>query len=185
MKFKNIVLGIGIVIVFALVLWQGIETFYPSQQYEDYCGNVSVPQSIESQKMAAAVPGVDYVYSNATFCLAHNGTWQNGYCDYYYVCQKSYESAMDGHSRVVFYISLIVAVIAFIIGFLILSVEPVGSALLGSGVWAIFYGSVVNWRNIGVAFRFVLLLFVLVLLIYIALRLNRKDKKSKFWQFWK
>jgi len=178
MNFKNIVLGIGIVVIFALVLWQGIEAFYPSPQFDDYCGNVKIPQSIPELK------GLDQSI-NSTYCLENNGTWQNGYCDYYFECQKSLEFDLDTHSKIVFFISLIVALIVFIVGFLILNVEPVGSALLGSGIWAIFYGAVVNWRNISSIWRFVLLFIALILLIFIALRLNRVDKKKKFWKFWK
>src|SRR3989338_6194448 len=37
MKIKNLVLGIGIIIVFALALWQGIEAFYPSPKYDSFC----------------------------------------------------------------------------------------------------------------------------------------------------
>ena len=34
---KNLVLGIGIVVIFALALWQGVEAFYPSSKYDDFC----------------------------------------------------------------------------------------------------------------------------------------------------
>ena len=37
MNVKILVLGIGIVIVYALMLWQGIEAFYPSPQYDKFC----------------------------------------------------------------------------------------------------------------------------------------------------
>jgi hypothetical protein len=178
MNFKNIVLGIGIVIIFGLVLWQGIEAFYPSPQYNNYCSNVKVPQPVTTD-----VKNLD-ISTNSTYCLENNGTWQNGYCDYYFECQKALNKDLDAHSKIVFFISLTVALLVFIIGFLILNVEPVGSALLGSGIWAIFYGSVVNWRNISSIWRFLLLFVALVLLIFIAIRLNRPNKKKKFWKFW-
>lgn len=161
MNIKNIVLGVGIVVVFALALWQGIEAFYPSPQYEDYC-DVNV----------GPFPGSE---SNATLCSETGGVWKNGYCDYYYGCQKEYEAARDPHARVVFFVSLIVAIIAIILGYTFLSTEPVGSALIGSGIWAIFWGSAINWRNLSDIWRFLLLLVVLVLLVWIALKLNKKD----------
>jgi len=160
MNVKNIVLGIGIVVVFALALWQGIEAFYPSPQYKDYCD------------IGPRAPGAE---NNITACKNSGGVWRNDYCDYYYECQKKYDAAKNPHSRVVFFISLIVAIIAIIVGFSILNIEPVGSALIGSGIWAVFWGSVVNWRNLSDIWRFLLLLVVLVLLIWIAIKLNKKE----------
>lgn len=160
MNVKNIVLGIGIVVVFALALWQGIEAFYPSPQYEDYCED------------GIGFPGAE---SNVTVCEDSGGIWKNGYCDYYSECQKEYDAARDPHAKVVFFISLIVAIIVIIVGFSILSIEPVGSALIGSGIWAVFWGSVVNWRNLSDIWRFLLLLVVLILLIWIAIKLNKKE----------
>ena len=120
-----------------------------------------------------AVKEVNY-YHNQTFCLENNGTWRNGYCDFYYICQQKFDLDSDAHSKVVFMIYIIVAIIVFIVGYSILTIEPVGSALMGSGIWAIFYGSVVNWRNLSNIWRFLLLLVALVLLIFIAVRLNKK-----------
>ena len=40
---KNLVLGIGIIVVFALALWQGVEAFYPSPQYEKFCNTIPTP----------------------------------------------------------------------------------------------------------------------------------------------
>lgn len=176
MNVKNIILGIGIVVVFALVLWQGIETFYSTPQWEDYCNSVEVPQPIGAE-------GKVDVYNNQTYCLEQGGEWKGGYCDFYSECQAEYDNAMNKHSWWVFTISLVVAVIVILVGFSILSIEPIGSALIGSGIWAIFWGSVVNWRNFGEIWRFLILLLAFVVLIWVAWRLNSKKKKS--WMFWK
>ena len=92
----------------------------------------------------------------------------------------NYDMARDRYSKNVFIISLVAGVITFIVGFFVLSIEPVGSALIGSGIWAIFYGTVWNWRNFGNVWRFLLLLVVLIVLIWLAVRLNRK-RKGGFW----
>ncbi len=165
MNVKNLVLGIGIVVVFALVLWQGVEAFMPSPQWEDYCNENTIP----------AIP-VKPEAEEREDCVANGGVWRNGYCDYYSECQRQYNEASGRHSQKVFFVSLIVAVIAVIIGFTFLKIEPVGSALIGSGIWAIFYGSVVNWRNFSTTIRFVLLLLVLVLLIWLTVKLNKKKR---------
>lgn len=174
MKVKNIVLGIGIVIVFALALWQGVEAFYPSPQWDNYCGSVEIPRLVADKDVN--------FYNNQTLCLENNGTWRNGYCDYYSECQESFDEAMDKHAMYTFFISIIVGIIIIIVGYSILSIEPVGSALIASGIWAFFYGSVVNWRNFSDIWRFLLLLAALVLLILFAIHLNR-NKKGKWWDF--
>lgn len=162
MNVKNLVLGIGIVVVFALVLWQGVEAFYPSPDWQDYCGSVG-PTKPDTELTSEE-------------CVASGGTWQNGYCDYYVECQKMFEEENGKHSQAVFFISLIVAIVVGLIGFTLLKVEPVGSALIGSGIWAIFWGSVINWQNFSTAIRFILLLIVFVLLVWITARINRKKK---------
>jgi len=158
-KLKNFALGIGIIIVFALVLWQGIETFYPSPQWDDFCGNIIIPRPVPIEEPSTLpVEEIDYKE-----------------------CQDRYDLEQDAHSKIVFVISIIVGIIAIIIGYTILSIEPVGSALIGSGVWSIFWGSVVNWRNFANLPRFLLLLLVLIILLWLALKLNTKKKKG-FWQ---
>ena len=175
--FKNIILGVGIVIGFGLVLWQGIEAFYPSPQYENFCAQQTPKPAIETQGQ----------------CTAQNGTWfpQNvqcitapcpqGYCDFSEVfteCQKEWDEAQDKHAKIVFFIALIVGIIVIIIGYTILKIEPVGSSLIGSGIWAIFWGTVINWRNFANVGRFILLLIVLILLIWLAIKLNLTPKKK-------
>jgi len=154
-KVKNLVLGFGIFIVYMLVLAQGIETFYPSPDYQDFC---SFPSDLEAraQPIPIVEPDLD--------------------------CKKGFDDARDIWSRNVFVIALIVGVITLIVGYSVLSSEPVGSALIASGIGAIFYASVTNWRNFTDVWRFLLLVLAFVFLVWLALRLN---KKKKFWQFWK
>lgn len=170
MKVKNLVLGIGIVVVFALLLWQAIETFYPSPEFDRYCNVTGIPVPV--------VKGID-MSNNATYCLEHNGTWREGFCDLYYKCQQGYEAAMRPHSQVVFLVSLIAALIVIVAGYFFLRVEPVGSALIGCGIWALFWGSAVNWRNFANYMRFILLLIAFVFIIWLALRLNKNIKGKR------
>jgi hypothetical protein len=169
MKVKNLALGVGIVILFALMLWQGIEAFSPSPQWDDYCGKV-IPRTAP-----------DKLEINQSYCLETGGNWTNGgygYCDYYSECQKEFDDASKAYSQVVFIVAAIAGIIALITGYFVLSVEPVGSALIGSGIWAFFYGSVVNWRNFSNIWRFLLLALAFVLLVWLTLRFNRTKKKK-------
>lgn len=167
-RIKNLVLGIGIVIIFGLMLWQGIEAFYPSPQWDDFCDGKTPTRIIETLEQCEEIGGKwtpQNVQCITTPC-------PQGYCDFYYECQKEYDGKMDSHSKIVFFIALIVGIIVIIIGYTILKIEPVGSALIGSGIWSIFWGTAVNWRNFANVGRFILLFIALVLLIWLAIKLN-------------
>ena len=178
MNIKNLVLGIGIIIVFALALGYGIEAFYPSPDYEDYCGDVRPVEIIQNAQACEDAGGQWVPYIDEP---AKNGI--GGYCNPDYTCSKDYEASLDGYSWWVFLICMIVGIIALIIGYSILSIEPVGSALMSSGIWSFFYGGIINWRNFGEIWRFVLLFLVLVILIWFAWKINSPKKKN--WMFWK
>ena len=179
---KNLVLGVGIIVVFALVLWQGIEAFYPSPQYEKFC-NLNIPQAPLLKPDTFCNSSIN-MQNQEQRCYQQRGNPIYEYndkgcqisvreCD---LCNLDLEKAQDEHAKKAFYIALIVGLIVLIIGYSILTIEPVGSALIGSGIWSFFWGTVVNWRNLSSIWRFLLLLIALILIIYITIRLNTKKK---------
>ncbi|MCH7568348.1 MAG: hypothetical protein IIA87_02910 [Nanoarchaeota archaeon] len=182
MKVKNLVLGIGIFIVFMLALGYGIQAFYPEPKYDDYCDvSLRIParigiedckfsQGLEIKQQACYKVGGEFRYE-----YDEQGCIVDGYCD---ECKIAYDEDKSRHAKIVFVIALIVGILILIVGYAILSVEPVGSALMASGVGAIFYGSIRNWINLSNVWRFLLLLLVLALLIWIAIRSNRRKKKG-------
>ena len=189
MRLKNFVLGIGIIVVYALALWQGIAAFYPQPKYEDFCDfeigpktfleivptNCTFPPNLETKQNACYKAGGEFRYE-----YDEKGCVIDGYCD---ECSIYYNDASDKHSRNIFIISLIIGFITLVVGFFILKIEPVGTALMGSGIWAVFYGTVWNWRNFGVGVRFVLLVILLIILIWLAIKLNQQRKSNPF-SFW-
>lgn len=188
MNVKNLVLGIGIFIVFLLMLNYGIEAFYKTPQYDGFCKNIGEPYPV---KYGYANPGVNCTFNKALQEQVDQCAQQGGYPVYEYddngctislkecnLCQKEFNEADKEHSKVVFIIALIAGIITLLVGYTVLSVEPVGSALMASGVGAIFYGSVRNWQNLSDVWRFLLLVVALVLLVWIALRINKGRKKS-------
>ncbi len=194
MNVKNLVLGIGIFIVFMFLLHNGVRAFYEPPAYEDFAScdragyttnggyyypyperfdtstNCTVPGAIREQEQQCSVQGgmVLYDYSEAG-CIS--GVKE---CNF---CQFEYNEAYKKYNRNVFVIALIIGIIVLIVGYTILSVEPVGSSLMASGIGAIVYGTIVNWENLGNLGRFLLLLLALVLLVWIALRINKRVKQ--------
>jgi len=162
MNVKNLVLGLGIFIIFLFVLNYGIKTFYSEPKWEDYCGEVK------------AIPLEKNINLTQQMCEDQGGEWTQEYCDYYSECQKEYNLKKDSFNMKFFIISLIVGIITIIVGYGILSVEPVGSALIASGIGGIVEGTFMNWEGLSDFIKFILLLLVLIFLIYLAIRTNKK-----------
>lgn len=180
MNFKNFILGLGIFIVFALALFQGLETFYPTPEWDDFCDVHPGPIGFTKDTSCTNLPELQ---KKAEQCWAskgefvyeydQNGCAIDGYCD---GCRIDYENALDKHSSRVFIISIIIGIIVFVAGFFLLKTEPVGSALMAGGIWAVFYGVMKNWRNFSQSWKFLLLVVLLIVLIWIALRFNKKHE---------
>lgn len=192
MKVKNLVLGIGIFIVFMFLLHNGIRAFYKSSpMYDDFCNSINsnYPREPKPLPLGQSCTFTEQLRNEEQSCYSQKGQPVYNYdqygcqisvkeCD---LCQLQYDEARNDYNKVVFIIAIIVGIITLIIGYTILSVEPVGSALMASGIGAIVYGTIVNWENLGNFGRFLLLLVAFLLLVWIALKLNAQKKKS-FWQ---
>ncbi len=196
MTIRNGVLGVGIFVVFLLMLAYGIEAFYPSPRYQDFCTDNVIDRFYSGKPFPAEI-GTNCTFSSALqeqldTCYASDGQPIYKYsdtgcisalkeCNY---CSTHFTEAQHSYSKRLFVIALLVGMMTLFAGYLTLAAEPVGSALIASGIGAIFYGSARNWENLSGIWRFLLLLTALILLIWITLRVNRVDKKKK-WMFWK
>lgn len=179
-KARNFVLGLGIFVVYLFVLAAGFRAFYPGPEYNDFCKNN------EFSKPRLVVPQVDCTMSielqnQVSQCYNDNGqpifSYDENGCESSIeciTCNKDYESARSSYTNVVFIVSLIIGVLTILVGILILSIEPVGSALIAAGIGAVVYGTIMNWQNFTAVWRFALLFLVLAGLVYFALRLNKK-----------
>jgi hypothetical protein len=187
-KTKNFVLGIGIIIVFMFLLHNGIRAFYKSAPlYEDFCNsNQFYPRETKPLPIGQSCPFVQQLQEQERECYNQKGQpiyEYNEYgcsisvkeCDF---CQRTYDEARNDHSKVVFIIALIVGIITLLVGYTILSIEPVGSSLMASGIGAIIYGTIYNWENLGNFGRFLLLLIAFVILVWIAIRLNTQRENK-------
>jgi hypothetical protein len=191
MNVKNLVLGVGIFIIFMFLLHNGIRAFYDVPKYESYCNSSSF-QPYYPDKTAPVI-GTNCTYTNQLrqqeqTCYDSQGQPVYEYdnqgcssrvkeCNY---CNKYFNDARTEYDKQVFVISLIIGVFVLLAGYLILSIEPVGSSLMASGIGAIIYGTVNNWGNLENLGRFLLLLVAFIILVWVAYRLNKNfDNKKK------
>ena len=184
-RIKAIILSVVIAIVLSAFVIYLVESINPTPQWDDYCGNVSGPRYAYNTNVVPPVPLTDvsgprYAYDakvvppvplmeNETQCVANGGIWKNGYCDYYYECQKAFDAVNEKHNRVVFIVAAIGGLIAIILG-LFLALPSVSSGLMLGGGFLMIYGTSQYWYKLSNWIRVILLGVVLIVLIWLAYR---------------
>ena len=178
MQLKNLVIGLAIVILTTFVVVYGIQTFYERPDYEDFCE--------ERDKIADPA-------TTQEICESKNGEWQTyeglrqvdgieGYCDLYGQCRGEYDDAREKYSKTLFIITIILGIILIAVGGILFELEAVGAGIMGGGIITLIYGAGSYWQYAGDAFRFILSIVGLILVIFLAYWLNNRDKKKKTWK---
>lgn len=160
-KLKRNVLTISITIIFALFIGFGIETFYESPDYDDYCDVAKEQLEVSSEDE----------------CKLLNGTWnaypkmvegnRTGYCDLYENCRNKWDEVNESYNKNIFIITFIIGLIALVLGSYFVGVESVGSGIMGGGTLTIIYGTIRYWSDLNDLMRFIILGIVLFILIWI------------------
>ncbi|MGA2130572.1 MAG: hypothetical protein ABSG05_03110 [Candidatus Pacearchaeota archaeon] len=174
MNIKNIVLGIAIIVLTIFVTYYAINTFFPSVNYNDFCGNVNYNNPI----------------SDNVTCVAQGGMWNyingpkidnqsSGYCDLTYYCNQQYDNVSKARAEKVFFIALPLGIVIISAGAFFFGLEAVGAGLMGGGVGTLIYGSGAYWPYTHNWLRFLLSFIGLVILIWFAYFWNSKLKKRE------
>jgi hypothetical protein len=206
MKIKNTLIGIAIAILTFLVIFTGIQTFFPQPDYGDFCKSdlkFPEPQKFCTQD-AMQCPDGSFVgrdpNNNCEFYPCENtctkdamqcpdgtivGRDPNNNCEFYpcenefYECNAEYEKARSNYSRNLFIITTILGVILLAIGGAFFTLEIVGSGIMGGGIITLLYGAFSYWPNAGNLFRFIISIIGLALVIGFGYWLNRPFLKNK------
>ncbi|MEE9525974.1 MAG: hypothetical protein V3V78_05200 [Candidatus Woesearchaeota archaeon] len=144
-KLKHNILMIAIAIIFALFVGYGIDTFYEAPEYRDYCEEYARPSPIDRT----------------------NQTEFDEFVEKNNACLDEHKEAYEVYSRNVFIITLIIGLIAVIIGGILLKVESVSSGIMAGGVLTLIYGTMRYWGDMTKYLRFSVLTIVLIVLIWI------------------
>lgn len=166
-KFVRWALLIGIVVILNIFFSVVLALAYPAPEYEAYC------------------PAKTIVPTDAPTCDAQGGVWNEyspvpaydttspkpaGYCDMYAKCQKPYQEARDQHALYAFALTVILGVIALIVGFMPIGSSIVSSGLSYGGVLALIIASVQYWGTAGNWIRLTIVSIGLIALLYIGWR---------------
>lgn len=168
-KIRQTILSVSIALIFALFVGYGISTFYGSPKYEMYCKDRFGMGAYETKEACEAEGGRWFEIE----CPEDIENCKSGYCDPSYTCMQEYDSAREVYDRNVFIITLIIGLVAIITGGIMLSVESVGSGIMGGGVLTVVYGTIRYWGHAPDALRFTILGVALAVLLWLGYtRLN-------------
>ncbi len=172
-KIKQILLAVGIMVIFNFFVFYGIEAFYDSPEYQDFCPDRPFPVMNETQETCESAGG----YWNPPMCPS--GEKCQGYCDMYYKCQKEFDAARKPYERNVFVISMVIGILTILVS-LFLPLESVSSGFMAGGVIVLIVGVIRYWNDLNEVLRFVILGIVLAILVWIGYRkLNPKLEQSE------
>lgn len=172
MKLKDVILSIAIIIMTIFVTYYGINTIYPSPDYNNFCS-----------------PDRIMVANNSNDCYASGGKWMDsasaepksyqGYCDFDYYCRQEFENASKIRSRDVFIMAIPIGIAVIATGAFFFGLEAVGAGLMGGGVGTLVYGSGAYWPYTENLIRFLISLAGLLILIFFAYFIGKKFGKKK------
>jgi len=174
-KVKENILAIAIAVILVLFIGYGTSTLYEAPDRSDYCKEEY--KDIQTKEECEQEEGKwTYYQEEAPRPLEGNRT---GWCNQFYECEKEYDGVRDMYERNVFIISLIIGIIAIILGGVVLASESVGAGVLGGGVLIVIYGTIRYWGDMSKYLRIIILGIVLFVLIWIGYKKIEKNIKKK------
>lgn len=187
---KIVILGIGIALVLAFVIGFGVDTFYKSPKWEDFCDRDMEIKYYETKETCEADNGKWMESENAVptklrqnelLCtkLSDNNNeislscrsnddilGPTGNCDNSYYCRENFENAQKPHSRNSFIAIIILGLTAVIVG-AYLKLTSVSAGIMGGGVLVMLYAAIRFWMDLDEYLRFGVLVVTLAVLIWI------------------
>jgi len=169
MKMKETILGIVIAILLVLTIGYGINTFYESPKYENFCPNV-------------------YDKYDKVSCEEIGGVWMNNTiekteprmdsCQIPTGCSENFEEVNEKYSRNLFLITLPLGILVIVLGAILFGLEFIEAGLMGGGVLTILYGVINYWRYSGDVLKFLLSFVGLVIVIWFGYWISKRENKK-------
>lgn len=183
-KFKKIIIVLGIIIVLNLFFNYGIDTFYKGPKYENFCKPEALSKQYAVKEECEAVGGFWTENTNIkigseephALPVIKDAKEPRGWCDVEYTCRKDFESARDFYNRNVFIILIIAGMVSIIIGFLIGQSDTVSLGLSFGGLLSLIIGTIRYWSAMDDYLRFIILGAALAVLIWIGIKKFQNNK---------
>jgi hypothetical protein len=192
---RKIIIIFVIAVLFSVLVFAIIEAVYPSPKYEDYCKTANIPVTTEKPCISQQVcPEINVSQVERDACTAKKGyieyiNYDSNNCPTNYICntcQNEFQLAMEKHSKYVFYISAVLALIAIFLGLYLPAKqntlnEWIGTGFMLGGTFALFFGTMTSFMFLDRYIRPIVILLELALIIFIAYRKvgNLREDKRK------
>jgi hypothetical protein len=101
--------------------------------------------------------------------VAYLGDSENsveGWCDRDFFCREDYDKAMENYNRIIFFFSLVIGLLTFVVSVSFLA-DAVSAGFMGGGVLLIVYGTMRYWGSLSDILRTIMLGFALGVLVWI------------------
>ncbi|MBI2565067.1 hypothetical protein HYV79_03715 [Candidatus Woesearchaeota archaeon] len=157
-KIAQIILCVGILVVFVTFVMYGLEVFVPSPDYHDFCEEKPFKEFLSKEE-----------------CEQKGGAWSPnypkpidaplGYCDADYTCRKLFEKANQQNQRIILIITSIIGVLSLISG-VFLKVPSVAYGIMSGGIVVFVIGVIRAWSLLSKYVQFALFGVLLALLIW-------------------
>lgn len=169
MAFKHVAVALIIGIMFSLVVGFGIDAFYPTPEYEDFCDfdrefPRKIAPEVECQDVSQYYDLCNGQDATARFTYDEEGCPVFEECD---TCQKEYNEVNERYNRNIFIIAAIIGILAIIFGFY-LNIDFMGTGLLFGGMLVLLYGTMRYFGDMSRVMRFIVLLIEFIIIIYLS-----------------
>lgn len=187
MNVKQIAMATAIAIMFALIIGVGIDTFYESPRYEDYCNATIYPKYVPPASNVDCAKFYEQHRQQIDMCYQSEGQpifdYTNEGCEVFKecdMCSKEFNTANKIYNRNVFFITVPIG-LAAIIGGVYWAVEFMGSGLMFGGILIVIYGTARYFSDMNKYTRFLTLVIEFIVLIFIGYKklVEKKNAKKK------
>jgi uncharacterized membrane protein len=183
MKIKDVLLGILIAVIFVMFCAYGTNLFYQEPAYENFC-NSSYPYPAETPNSTCIFNS--QIQEKTDNCYSQNGVPRYQYdangcekdlnCDF---CGKEFTSAQEDYAKNLFLISLIFSLAIILISVLAVKTYSISGGLMLGSLFFIIYGTAKYWGFMEDVLRFIILGIVLIVLIWLAYHIAKKNKDER------
>ena len=176
-RLLGMALTVAILVVVNLLINVGVQLVMKGPTYNGFCPDRQVQEQILSQEACVAVGGQWIEQGGKTFpkeiVRAPAPVLQEGpqsYCNPNFTCQKNFEAAEHVYNRNVFLILIVAGLLSLLIGFWVATSSVVSLGFSWGGVLSFIIGSIRYWADMEEYLRFILLLLVLGVLVWLGLK---------------
>jgi len=168
-KALNVVFGIGIAVVIYIVVLLGIQAFYPTVEYEDYCNDTSY-------RSMKPIMGFHDCENNITVqeckvLMESPEFYEDPQAE---DCWQNFDDAEEKYNKNFFIIATLIGTFILIASYFFLSITNISAGIACSGVVLILWGFMRGWESTDHTIKFIISLLIATAVIFLAVKVNKK-----------